>query len=300
LQFNEGEVSMYLNDLLKSKDIDPKRVLVLRHRPWESQFNKVLPWLAAEKPDLFNAYQQTQQERVEGAMQRASHVAAFIARGPGKALFVGLYSVEGSKPISRKEFSAIPANVELKALGMNGWAKEDRRRFCLWFDLVPVDFYAHWKGKMIVNWPGKEISWWRWACNNAIPIHAILDESALDGAMPEWDAIDLSWDELDVLPARLKAKLREWRGVYYIFDASIGKGYVGSAYGENNLLGRWQDYATRGHGGNRLLRKRDPRNFRFTILQLDAPNRDASEVIRLEASWKKRLHTRWPNGLNAN
>ena len=41
---------MDLNDLLKGKEIDPKKVLVLRHRPHEPELNKVLPWLAAEKP----------------------------------------------------------------------------------------------------------------------------------------------------------------------------------------------------------------------------------------------------------
>jgi hypothetical protein len=60
---------MNLNDLLRGKDLDPKRVLVLRHRPREPELNRVLPWLAAEKPDLFNAYQQTQGKRVERAMQ---------------------------------------------------------------------------------------------------------------------------------------------------------------------------------------------------------------------------------------
>jgi hypothetical protein len=38
---------MNLNDLLLGKAIDPKQVLVLRHRPWEPRLHKVLPWLAA-------------------------------------------------------------------------------------------------------------------------------------------------------------------------------------------------------------------------------------------------------------
>ena len=49
-----------LNDLLGKDGIDPKTVLVLRHRPTERQFRKVLPWLAAERPDTYNAYQQVQ------------------------------------------------------------------------------------------------------------------------------------------------------------------------------------------------------------------------------------------------
>lgn len=51
---------MNLNDLLRTKSLDPQHVLVFRHRPMEPELNKVLPWLAAEKPDVFNAYQQTQ------------------------------------------------------------------------------------------------------------------------------------------------------------------------------------------------------------------------------------------------
>lgn len=51
---------MHFNDLLTAKGIDPKRVLVFRHTPKEPQLRKVLPWLAAEKPDVYNAYQQVQ------------------------------------------------------------------------------------------------------------------------------------------------------------------------------------------------------------------------------------------------
>ena len=41
---------MLLNDLLIRKGIDPEQVLVMRHRPHERQLNKVLPWLAADRP----------------------------------------------------------------------------------------------------------------------------------------------------------------------------------------------------------------------------------------------------------
>ena len=118
--------------------------------------------------------------------------------------------------------------------------------------------------------------------------------------MPEWDTIELTSKELGVLPTRWKSALSHWRGIYYIFDTSDGKGYVGSAYGKDNLLGRWLNYASSGHGGNRLLRGRDPANFRFTILQRVSPDMEADEVIRLESSWKQRLHTRKPFGLNDN
>ena len=56
---------MEFNDLLGKEGIDPKTVLVLRHRPKQREFRKVLPWLAAERPDIYNAYQQQQSLSVE-------------------------------------------------------------------------------------------------------------------------------------------------------------------------------------------------------------------------------------------
>jgi len=293
---------MNLTDLLRGKGVDAQHVLVLRHRPWEPELNKVLPWLAAEKPDVFNAYQQTQGQRVERAMTRAGYVASFIGRGRAKALFVGLYSVRGSKPITRKQFWQVPANIELRSFGMRGFTEKEPRSSILWFDLLLTDFYADWKGKLVVGWPGPERSWHRWANKpkNEMPVLAILDESALDAAMPEWNAMDFTWEELAILPTRWKAAISQWRAIYYIFDASDRKGYVGSAYGGNNLLGRWINYAARGHGGNRLLRERDPKHFRFTILERVSPDMDKGDVIRLESTWKDRLHTRQPFGLNDN
>jgi hypothetical protein len=119
--------------------------------------------------------------------------------------------------------------------------------------LALTDFYSSWKGKLIVKWPPPEKAWWRWADRNVIPIIAILEESLLDAAMPRWDELNLSWKEVGLLPSRWKAALSQWRGVHYIFDESDGKGYVGSAYGDGNLLTRWQSYAISGHGGNRFF-----------------------------------------------
>ena len=56
---------MNLNDLLTKQGLDTKlrkHIVVMRHRPHEQALRKVLPWLAAEKLDLFGAYQQTQNE----------------------------------------------------------------------------------------------------------------------------------------------------------------------------------------------------------------------------------------------
>lgn len=289
---------MNFTDLLRAKDIDPGDVIVLRHRPFEPELRKVLPWLAAEKPDVYNAYQQTQGEKLEKAMLGVKYVASFIGHEPGRAVFVGLYEIGDSKPLTFEQYWKVPAYVEMKAFGMRGFTGD--RPSLLWFDLKPTEFYAHWKGKLVIGWSPPERSWWRRAHRNDFPVIAVLEDSMLDAAMPAWEELDLGWEELAVLPSRWRAALSQWRGIYYIFDTSDGKAYVGSAYGADNLLGRWRNYAASGHGGNRLLRQRDPGHFRFTILQRVSPDMDSADVIRLEATWKDRLHTRAPDGLNDN
>lgn len=74
----------------------------------------------------------------------------------------------------------------------------------------------------------------------------------------------------------------------------------GSVYGDMNIYGRWAQYAATGHGGNKLLMSRDPRSFHYSMLQRVSPDMVSADVINLESSWKERLHTREPYGLNDN
>jgi hypothetical protein len=292
---------MNLNDLLNSKRISPETVLVLRHRPWETQLNKVLPWLAADDPELFNAYQQTQGAKLEKVMQAlrfTGSIASFIGLDAGKAVFVGLYSIGDPRPLTHRQYWNLPEYAKLHALGMTGYT--DERRSILHFDLELTDFYSDWQGKLVIGWPAPERSWWRRAHRNTFPIQAILEESAFDAVMPEWTEIVLNLEQVRALPARWKAAMSQWRGIYYIRDKSDGRGYVGSAYGKDNLLGRWMDYVAQGHGGNRQLRRRNPKNFLFSILRRVSPDLEDSEVVDLESTWKTRLHTRSPDGLNDN
>jgi hypothetical protein len=291
---------MLLNDLFHIRNIDPKTVLVLRHRPKESELRKALPWLASEHPELFNAYQQTQGARLEKSITRASYIASFIGHSPGKALFVGLYSIGGTTPMTIEKFRKNKLNKELLNYRMTGFVPKEDRKTILWFDLILTDFYSEWKGKLVVKWPGLERSWWRWSDRNEIPVLAITEDNLLTPLMPPWNEIELSWPELGIIPTTWKAALQQWRGIYYIFDSSDGKAYVGSAYGKDNILGRWREYAKSGHGGNHHLRKRDPSNFIFTILERVSPDMESNAVIEQEVNWKQRLHTRYPFGLNEN
>jgi hypothetical protein len=285
---------MDFKDVLDKGGIDIDRVMVMRHRPSEPKLRKIMPWLAADRPEIFNAYQQTQNPDAEKALTKADFVAAFIGIGD-KAVFVGLYQRGESRLLTDAQFWAIPAVQELEPFGLRRVVGQDTLR---WFDLELLDFCAEWKGRLVVKWPQGRL-WWRWAKSNDFTIRAIHEESLFDEAMPPWDQLSLSHNDLKVLPTRHADALKEWRGIYFIIDASDGKGYVGSAGGRENLLGRWREYGASGHGGNKKLKQRDPRNFIFTILQRTSPDMDPAEIVRLENSWKERLHTR-EFGLNEN
>jgi hypothetical protein len=296
---------MLFNELLAKENIDPAKVLVLRHTPKEPELRDGLPMLASEKPDLFNAYQQTQTVAVEKKLLNAEYVASFIGLETRKSsaaqfasVFVGLYKVGNHQPLTYQEFWNLPAYKELRKFKLRGFV-EGERPFVNWFDLTITEFYKRWQGKLIIEWPRPAIQYARFAHQNDFPIHAILEDSALHEAMPEWDKCILPWSKFNIIPLSWRKKLSEWRGIYYIHDQLNYKGYIGSAYGEENIYGRWRVHVENG-GDSVLLRQRSPENFVFSILQLVSPTSEKNDVVTLESNWKNRLHTQSPSGLNDN
>jgi hypothetical protein len=110
---------MELSYLLSEANLDTKRVrvLVMRHVPSEPEFRKMLPWLAAERPDIYNAYQQSQHPHVQKQMTSAEYVVSCIGHKPREALFIGLYKLNGQSTLTFDDFWRIPANQELGKLG---------------------------------------------------------------------------------------------------------------------------------------------------------------------------------------
>jgi hypothetical protein len=283
--------------LLELAGLDPAEILIVRHAPVERSLKAILPWLVIERPHLFEAYQRIQRPALERAMARARYVAAFVGQEPTFATFAGLYEIGASAVLDYKGYRSFPGNAELEALGMSGRSSD--MADCLAFELRRLDNYVEWIGKLVIAWPMPHQQWWRWAGGGAFSIQSIAAESLFVRDMPDWHDLVLTWPELQSLPPSWSGALAQWRGIYFIFDDDRRAGYVGSAYGSDNILGRWRGYAQTGHGGNAELRRSDPRHLRFSILQRTSPDMEMQEIVRLEASWKERLHTR-DAGLNRN
>ena len=101
-----------------------------------------------------------------------------------------------------------------------------------------------------------------------------------------------------------KKALENQKAVYLIVDTKTGKKYVGSAYGDNMLLGRWRNYIANGHGGNKLLKPLDfeyiKENFKYSILEIFKSSVDDETIINRESFWKEVLLTRTDFGYNGN
>lgn len=125
-----------------------------------------------------------------------------------------------------------------------------------------------------------------------------------------YENVDLSWDDL-----RRVLKNESWisalenqKGVYLITDTKANKRYVGSAYGEDMLLGRWRHYAENGHGGNKDLKKLVEefgldyikQNFRYSILDIYKAKVDNRVIIQREHWWGKVLMTDSATGFGYN
>jgi hypothetical protein len=285
-----------LSDLLQKASLDPRQVVVMRHRPTEKALREELGWMAAERPELFNAFQSSHSPNAEATLKKAKHLVSLIGHEAGRAVFIGVYDVASFRSITVAEFEAMEPNRTLLDLGTRG---PEGRAETLWFDLRATSTFAKLKGRLVVGWPTPERAWCRWASNSVFPIETIHEESILVRGMPPWQQLVVPFRRLAALPMSWRAALGQWRGIYLIFDTAQGKGYVGSAAGVDNLLGRWECYAKTGHGGNRQLRACNAGDLVFSVLQLVEPDRALADVIALEQSWKARLHTR-DYGLNDN
>jgi len=142
----------------------------------------------------------------------------------------------------------------------------------------------------------------------------ILAEPLRVPRFPGFNRVRLTRGELKAI---VKASPDSWRvplssmsGLYIIVDQETCLQYVGSAYGEQGLWGRWCEYAKVAHGGNKELRrllKNQPvgdgppyeNNFLYGILETADLRSTKEDVIERESFWKELLGTR-AIGLNAN
>jgi hypothetical protein len=292
---------MEFTHLLQIAGLPASDVALCLHKPGDPRERRILAMWAAERRDLFDAYQSTHPAGPEATLKRRPVLASFVPRKDGTHLFCGLWDRRGWAWATNAELDADPRFAEMRvALGHAGFAAEwsskgfeERARF----DLVPRTELADLDGRLAVADPGGR-AYMRLAETTPLRVVEIAAHAAYVPPIPSWRHLTLSAAEVRALPAEWAQRLREWRGVYLITDEADGSRYVGVAYGAENLLGRWRAHVEGATGVTRELARRPTDGFRFSILERLGPDATVAEVTAAEQGWIERLHTR-RFGLNA-
>lgn len=168
------------------------------------------------------------------------------------------------------------------------------------YEYQTLQEYEKYFGRLIVRYKNRSQNMVRNAESiiNDCTIEEILPFVLDKDKFPGYENINLSWADLKRVLNKegWKAALENQKGVYLITDSSTGKMYVGSAYGENMILGRWQSYVRNGHGGNVELKKLDfdyiKKHFRYSVLDIFKSTVSDDKIIQRESWWKEVLLTR--------
>jgi hypothetical protein len=262
--------SLTLADVLLAAKLNPADVLLLRH-PWSN--SGVRAAVLAEDLLAYTADQDA------GFPRQHRYWLNFLGEETNSARFVTCYENLGG--------------------GEDGQ-----------FDLAATPILADLAWRLVVDWgPGTRT--WKQSGLNADkkPVLAIIDRKVEH--FPGFENLVLTFAQLEEVVAEPR-RYAEWHtalgavnAVYLIVDTETGKQYVGSAYGDGGLLGRWRVYVDSYHGYNiRMVAEleADPatyQRFQFAVLQILPRSVTPDDVIKVETLYKRKLLTK-EFGLNAN
>lgn len=274
----ENGTKLYLDEIIKMKGLDPKRVLLIRHAMTHDRFR-----LCYER-NFVKEYTQIQRN---GFAKDYDYWMVFISDKGTKAKYFTTYTVTDIKPILKENISDnFPISEVIDYT-------EDRQ-----YILEETGFLNDLKNRLVIEWGESARAWYQKGSNKKEIVSVSSNE------FPGYENVVLSFDRLkDIVDNPFAhddyvSALKNIYAVYLISNIKTGKLYVGSAYGDSGLFGRWEEYVRTHHGGNKMLKeylKNDPKgyeNFKFSILQIFAKNTKDDIVINAESLFKDKLLSR--------
>lgn len=172
------------------------------------------------------------------------------------------------------------------------------------YEYEALEEYGKYLGRVVVRYRNSSQNLIRKAAGimDHLEVEKILPAVFNDDIFPGYENVNLSFDDMrrNVEKDSWRTALQNQKGVYLITDTKNGKPYVGSAYGDTMLLGRWRGYIKTGHGGNAELRalvaekgfEYIKRHFRYSILEIFKSTVDDRAIIERESWWKNALLSR--------
>ncbi len=265
-----------IQELLQNRGLDSSKnkIKLVRHK--DSRF------------DLYNDYRfekekfyEYQSNQGKDVFHGCDYIVSFIGETGTLSRFIGVFQVLDCKQLKNKEY---------------------------YYSLQEVSGFEGLKERVIIDWGKSTLSWHQWYDNlkEVVQIHPGLHYKQFT----DYFDFILNFAELKEIISKQysdwKRMLSATNGIYLISDTNTGKLYVGSAYGENGIWGRWTTYVkTNGHGDNKTLKKIIEKDsnyskfFQFSILMLLPKTITADEAIKMEKLFKTKLGTN-SFGLNNN
>lgn len=284
-------MSLTLDSLLKICGFDSAgKVKLVRHKDRQFDIGVI------RRSGHFDFYQSVQRRPVFNDCER---LVSFVGNDGTYATFAGVYDVRGIKTPKR---IAVPASFPFLEMSVAG---------CSMYELTRDGRFAELEDRLVIDW-GRGVKSWvqHFRPDKPKPVVELLPFGSA-GHFPGFENVLLPYDELSRI-VRHPLLHREWHlmlksvaAVYLILDARTGHQYVGSAYGQDGLLGRWRTYVKNPDGGNVMLKKLLSKrpgaqsDFMFSILRTLPTTRTPKEVISSEYFYKQKLGSR-AFGLNTN
>jgi len=277
----------YFDDFLRKLNVAPNTVRLLRH-----DLRAVHAWRLGKETAFgcFASFQKT-----ANSPYNNTDIACHFLPGPSlpdgdaTALFVGTTLITDRWRWDGKRLPIIQDADILQS--------EYARTNLDAFDLAWLQAGHAFSERLLIRWGSGTRAWSQWAHRQRKEILEIRLQP-FEPPFPGFAVFNAKISEIAVFPQAWISALSGVKGIYLLVTED-GDQYVGSAYGEDGFIGRWQAYQANGHGGNTLLREKGLRDYDVSILEVASPDMAKSDIIAREAFWKKKLGTR-AHGLNAN
>ena len=266
-------------------DVDIDRIKLVKH---VDHFGRSIRKVITDGD--FDIYQ-AEQSKDKKLFHNCDVIISFISLENNLAEFIGVYAVKGYRDFTKKDLSKMPAYM--REPHKNG-------KIRLFYELEELKEFQSLKSRLIVQWKSTR----GWVQGKDLDVYEILPPVKVI-AFPGYQDVVLNYHDLKSIFSNPRAH-KDWKaaleanaGIYRIVDMSSGEIYIGSAYGSEGLWGRWLNYAKNGHGGNKLLKPRDPNNFQWSVVRTVSRSMSERDVIKIEAL-EKLKHGSRVHGLNDN
>ena len=247
--------------------------------------------------DLYNLYLTNkesfllyQSQQAKDIFSGVDYIVSFIGEDGTLARFIGVYKIIGSQKLLKEEKSVDGNYHNFK------------------YEIEEIQGFEDLKERVIINW-GKGAIQWAQGININKEVVEIQPGLHYTRFKDYFDFV-INFKQLEEIVRNQypdwKRMLSATKGIYLISDTLTGKLYVGSAYGDLGIWGRWSNYvSTGGHANNVKLIElvnsdsNYAQNFRFSILMLLPKTITSDQAIEKEKLFKQKLGTN-SFGLNLN